>query len=58
MDSELRRRLDAIIALLVLATSGVLGIVLVEGAIGATVSVFVAGVLLFAFARRSASIPA
>lgn len=51
MDLELRKRLDAIIILLVLTASGVLGIALVEGAIGATASVFVAGALLFVFAR-------
>ena len=58
MDPELRRRLDAVIALLVLTTAGVLGLALEQGAFGAAAAVFLVGALVSQFALSVGLFPA
>lgn len=58
MDRALRRRLDAIIALLVLTTAGVLGIALDGGALGEAAAVFLIGALVIQFGRSVGLFPA
>lgn len=58
MERQLRCRLDAIIALLILITAGVLGIALDGGALWEAAAVFVVGALVVQFSRSVGLFPA